>query len=146
MSLIKVKALDHVVFNVADMETIMDFYTNILGLSTERWEAFQAGEVPFPSVRVNQDTIIDFFPLDTDSFKPENSGGQVDLAHKVQEIHHVCLTLEKTDMDQLVLELENKGIEVYEGPVKRFGARGQGTSIYITDPEKRIIELRTYGE
>ena len=34
--------------------------------------------------------------------------------------------------------------EVVEGPATRFGARGDGTSIYIRDPDQNLVELRYY--
>ena len=34
-----------------------------LGLKGERVEEFRAGKVGFPSVRINDDTIIDLFPV-----------------------------------------------------------------------------------
>lgn len=54
--------LDHIVLNIEDDETIIDFYTKILMLPAERLEAYRAGDAPFPSVRINQDTVIDLFP------------------------------------------------------------------------------------
>ncbi|GLY05351.1 hypothetical protein Acsp01_57300 [Actinoplanes sp. NBRC 101535] len=36
------------------------------------------------------------------------------------------------------------GFDVVEGPVPRFGARGTGTSIYVSDPDGNTVELRWY--
>ena len=51
-------AMDHIVLNVEDMNTILDFYTNVLGLEPERLDEFRQGKVGFPSVRINADTVI----------------------------------------------------------------------------------------
>ncbi|HEX5606554.1 MAG TPA: VOC family protein, partial [Candidatus Binatia bacterium] len=59
---IKISELDHIVLNVSDIHRSLDFYTRVLGLSGERVEEFEAGTVGFPSVRINQRTIIDLFP------------------------------------------------------------------------------------
>ena len=43
-----VLGMDHIVLNVHDMDTVLDFYINVLGLQGERLEAFRDGKVPFP--------------------------------------------------------------------------------------------------
>jgi extradiol dioxygenase family protein len=35
--------------------------------------------------------------------------------------------------------------EVVDGPAVRFGARGNGTSLYVRDPDRNTVELRHYG-
>ena len=54
--------LDHIVLNIEDDETMIDFYTKVLMLPAERLEDYRAGEAPFPSVRINHHTVIDLFP------------------------------------------------------------------------------------
>ncbi len=54
--------VDHIVLNVEDDEKMMDFYSKVLMLEAERLQEYRAGMVPFPSVRLNSDTIIDLFP------------------------------------------------------------------------------------
>jgi len=61
-SLVKIREMDHIVLRVRDVEKSLHFYTEILGLKPERVEQFKAGAVRFPSVRLNDDTIIDLFP------------------------------------------------------------------------------------
>ena len=56
---ITVVGLDHVVLRVADPERSLRFYIDILGLEAERVEEWRAGKVPFPSVRLNPDAVID---------------------------------------------------------------------------------------
>lgn len=38
------------------------FYSKVLMFETERLEKYRAGDAPFPSVRLNLDTVIDLFP------------------------------------------------------------------------------------
>ncbi len=54
--------MDHIVLNVEDDEKMIAFYSKVLMLSTERLDEYRAGNVPFPSVRLNSDMIIDLFP------------------------------------------------------------------------------------
>ena len=57
MKRITVTELDHIVLNVSDIDRALTFYTDVLGLEPERLDEFKAGEVGFPSVRINPDTI-----------------------------------------------------------------------------------------
>jgi len=122
----KVLALDHVVVNVSDVEKSLAWYRDELGLEPLRVEEWRRGEVPFPSVRVNGDTIIDLFAL-------PRSGENMD---------HICLVVEPTDLQALK---DSGRFEVLSGPDTRWGARGDGTSLYVRDPDGNTIELRHYG-
>jgi catechol-2,3-dioxygenase len=128
--------MDHIVLNVQDMPRVPDFYINVLGLKGERVEEFQQGKVPFPSVRINADTLIDLFPL------PASTA--VEVAPTPAHLNHFCLVIAKTDMQRVIAHLAAHGIAVQQGPVQRWGAHGNGTSIYFCDPENRQIEIRFY--
>ena len=54
--------LDHIVLNAEDVETLVRFYTQVVELEPERLEEFRNGRVPFPSVRISSDTVIDLAP------------------------------------------------------------------------------------
>ena len=54
--------MDHIVLNVENIESMIAFYSKVLMLDSERLEEYRNGTVPFPSVRLNPDTIIDLFP------------------------------------------------------------------------------------
>lgn len=131
----RMTAMDHIVLNVRDMGRVLDFYQNVLGLPAERLAEFWRGEVPFPSVRISADTVIDLFPVaDSDDATPERS-----------DLNHFCLVLGEDDMPRLMAHLAAHGIAIEEGPVTRWGAHGNGTSIYFSDPEDRRIEVRCYS-
>jgi glyoxylase I family protein len=54
---------------------------------------------------------------------------------------HLCLRVEPFDRDAIVAHLEKHGVRV--GDIrKRFGAEGNGLSIYLTDPEGNTVELK----
>jgi catechol 2,3-dioxygenase-like lactoylglutathione lyase family enzyme len=40
--------------------------------------------------------------------------------------------------------LRERGVEVELGPVRRRGARGEGTSIYFRDPDDSLLEFISY--
>ena len=130
----RVMAMDHIVLNVRDMDRVLDFYQNVLGLPAERLAEFKRGEVPFPSVRISEDTVIDLFPVDGSDDSPQRS-----------DLNHFCLVVGPDDMPSIMAHLKTRGVRIDEGPVRRWGAHGHGTSIYFCDPESRVIEVRCYA-
>ena len=124
-------SLDHIVFNVENMDAILNFYINILGLRPERLKEFQEGKVKFPSLRVSSDTIIDLFPTK----EPVTVG---------TDFNHFCLVIEKEDFESFIEHLKKNAVAIEDGPSQNWGAHRNGISIYFRDPEKRLIEVRYY--
>jgi glyoxylase I family protein len=138
MKRIKVTELDHIVLNVSDIDRSLAFYIEVLGLTAERVNEFKAGEVGFPSVRINQDTIIDLFPnKDTDKDPVAREKGEGNL-------NHFCMVVGPEDFSGIVDYLKDNGVMVHAGPVSRWGARGRATSVYFLDPDGNEIEIRCY--
>ena len=132
--LVKITEMDHIVLRVKDVETALRFYAETLGLKTERVDQWRAGEVRFPSARINDDTIIDFFGSDQEPMTREGSRNQ----------DHFCMVIEPTDMEDLKVKFEAIGVEIQAGPGKRWGSHGDGISLYIYDPDDNVVELRHY--
>jgi catechol 2,3-dioxygenase-like lactoylglutathione lyase family enzyme len=133
MTPIKITELDHIVLNVADVERSLKFYVEHLGLSGERVDEFRAGKAGFPSVRINAGTIIDLFPRK-----------EIAAASANVNMNHFCLVVGAESFAGTVEYLKANRIEIREGPVSRWGARGQATSVYFFDPDSNMIEIRTY--
>jgi catechol 2,3-dioxygenase-like lactoylglutathione lyase family enzyme len=132
---ISIEAFDHIVLAVADVERSVAFYRDVLGLPVERYEAWRAGQVPFPSVRVTPATLIDIIPgLSAD-----------DRAGRVPNLNHFCMVVAGASLEPVVEHLTAHGVRVTTGPAKRWGARGDGVSVYFRDPDDNEIELRTYA-
>lgn len=122
----RVLELDHIVLNVADVERSLEWYTSMLGLTGERVDAWRAGEVPFPSVRINDGCIIDLLHSD-------RAGENMD---------HVCLVVDPDDVDAVAAD---DRFDRLTKVVTRWGARGDARSIYISDPDGNTVELRSYA-
>ena len=122
----KVRGLDHIVLNVADVERALAWYTDLLGLEPERVEEWRAGEVPFPSVRIDDGCIIDLFGVDRTG----------------ENLNHFCLVVDPGQVEAIA---GDGRFTVVNGPARRWGARGDGTSVYVTDPDGNTVELRSYG-
>jgi catechol 2,3-dioxygenase-like lactoylglutathione lyase family enzyme len=129
--------MDHIVLNVVDIEKMLQFYTEILQLTGERLDAFRTGSVPFPSVRISKDTIIDLFPR-----KMWQGSVPADVCRP--NLNHFCLATDQATWEQLHVRLLERGITIDDGPVRRWGAHGTGISLYFRDPEENIIEIRYY--
>jgi catechol 2,3-dioxygenase-like lactoylglutathione lyase family enzyme len=119
--------LDHLVLNVSDVERSPAFYMDQLGLKPVRVDEWRCQEVFFPSVRVDDTTIIDL----------------VDLPRTGENSDHVCLVVEPMDFEGLKA---SGRFNVVEGPDRRYGARGDGVALCIRDPDSNLLELRYYDE
>lgn len=129
--------IDHIVLNVEDEENMIAFYLEVLMLTSERLDEYRAGRVPFPSVRLNSDTIIDLFPKNMWRKRSTNRNGRNNL-------NHFCLSLSKKAWAGLLERLNANNVDIEEGPSPRWGAHGTGTSIYFRDPDGNLIEARYY--
>jgi catechol-2,3-dioxygenase len=54
---------------------------------------------------------------------------------------HLCLRIEPFDQDAIVAHLVRHGVAVGEIR-RRYGAQGNGISIYVSDPEGNTVELK----
>ena len=125
MADVHVAGLDHIVLNVADVERALAFYCDELGLEGLRVDEWRRGEVLFPSARVNATTLIDFLGI-------ERTG---------ENANHFALVVDGTDLAAVAA---SGRFVVVDGPDQRFGARGNGTALYVRDPDGNTVELRSY--
>lgn len=130
--------MDHIVLNVEDDEKMIAFYSQVLLFATERLDEYRKAEAPFPSVRLNADTIIDLFPKKMWwKNRPAGPGRE--------NLNHFCIVLGKAEWADLMERLRANNVNIEQGPVPRWGAHGPGTSIYFRDPEANLIEARYYN-
>lgn len=130
--------IDHLTLNVESVDVCIEFYTKVIGLTPENYEAWKLGEAKFPSVRINPNNMIHFFPPDM----WEDLG---DLICAPGKANHVCLAFEKNEWDALRERLDAHHIKI-KGPFILMGSLGKGTSIFVDDPEGFTIELKTYDQ
>lgn len=123
----EIRELDHIVLNVTDIERSLAWYTDLLGLAGVRIEEWRQGRAPFPSVRVSDGCIIDLFAAD-----------QVAAS---TNLNHFCLVASRGDVDAIT---GDDRFAVVDGPGPRFGARGDGWSVYVQDPDGNTVEIRSY--
>ena len=123
--MVRATGIDHLVIVVSDVRASVAWYRDHLGLEPVRLEEWERGEVLFPSLRVDDHTIIDLL-------EGERTGVNVD---------HVCLVVDTDDLDALVASGE---FDVVHPPAELFGARGMGRGVYVRDPDANVVELRHY--
>ena len=131
-SLVTVTGLDHIGLRVRNVELSLSFYAGVLGLESERVKEWRNGEVTFPSVRLNYSTLIDLF-ANPDGREPTTINQD-----------HFCLEIKPIDLVRLKTRCTKLGIGIHDGPVTRWGARGEGASLYIYDPDRNVVELKFY--
>jgi len=126
----RVERLDHLVLTVKNVEASCAFYTKVLGMKEV---TFQSGRkaVAFGNQKINFHEYGKEFDLK--ALRP--APGSADL----------CF-ITRDPIAQIISHLDTCGVAVIEGPVKRAGAMGPMTSIYIRDPDQNLIEIAVYNQ
>jgi glyoxylase I family protein len=129
---IRVRAIDHVVLRVANLDAMLAFYCGVLGLEIER----RQDEIGLIQLRAGQ-SLIDLVPLEGLLGKQGGAGPGVEG----RNVDHFCLRVEPFDGVEIRRYLAERGVEAGEVS-SRYGAEGEGPSIYISDPEGNVVELK----
>ena len=132
MSAIKVQGLDHLVLRVADVERSIAWYRSVLGCRVER---------TLPSLGLTQlragRSLIDLVDVNG----PAGKQGGAAAGRKRRNLDHFCIQLDAFDEKRIAAHLRRRGVE--PGDVaRRYGALGHGPSMYLTDPDGNVVELK----
>jgi glyoxylase I family protein len=128
----RLQQIDHVVLRVYDLAAMQAFYCDVLGCHEER----RQDDIGLVQLRAGQ-SLIDLVPLDGKLGRlggagPGNEGHNMD---------HLCLSVEGYDEAAIVAHLKAHGVRVGEVG-SRYGAGGEGPSIYCYDPQGNMVELK----
>jgi len=130
--MIRLRGLDHVVLRVRDIDAMRRFYCDVLGAEHVAWRP----EFGMSHVRAG-DAMIDLITIDG----PLGRTGGAPAGREGRNMDHFCLRVEAFDADAIVAHLKRHGVAV--GDIRpRYGAEGNGPSIYLTDPEGNTVELK----
>ncbi|MCJ0763175.1 VOC family protein [Variovorax terrae] len=130
--MLNIRQIDHLVLRVADLQRMLDFYTGVLGCPIERVQE----DIGLYQVRAGS-SLIDLVPVDS----PLGRAGGAAAGPEGRNLDHFCLRIDPFDAGALAAWLRSRGVE--PGAVaSRYGAEGQGPSIYLTDPEGNVVELK----
>jgi glyoxylase I family protein len=128
----RIREIDHLVLRVVDVASMLRFYCEALGCVVER----RQDEIGLIQLRAGS-SLIDLVPIDG---KLGRSGGAAP-GPKARNLDHFCLRVEPFEIADIRNHLQVHGIQA--GPVEsRYGAEGEGPSIYLTDPEGNVVELK----
>ena len=128
----KIQDIDHIVLRVSELERMIGFYCNVLGCTLE-WRRPDLGLVHLRAGTA----MIDLVPVDG---KLGSAGGAAP-GKEGRNMDHMCLRVQPFDVDEIVRHLQSHQVRL--GEIRpRFGAEGEGVSIYAYDPEDNLVELK----
>jgi len=121
--------IDHIILKVNDLEASVKFYTDVLGFASEGMDG------PFTLLRVGPDSQLQLAPYGTPGFE------------------HYAFAVSKAEFEEIFARIKENGIAY--GPTfdsvgsnttlgEETGARGLAPTLYCNDPNKHLIEIRTY--
>lgn len=124
--------LDHVVIRARDPVRLERFYCDALGCQVERRQE----KIGLTQLRAGR-SLIDL----VDIAGPLGGAGGAAPTVEARNMDHFCLRIEPFDPAAIRAHLARHGVE--PGAVEsRYGAEGQGPSIYLKDPEGNEVELK----
>ena len=132
--MIEIKGLDHLVLRTTQVNEMCAFYCDVLGCTIERETE---PEVGLTQLRAGN-ALIDLVRIGS---QLGDIGGGVPTATE-NNLDHFCLQLKHTDEETIAAHLTAHGIK-FGKFAERYGAQGNGQSIYIRDPDRNSVELRS---
>jgi glyoxylase I family protein len=131
-TMIQIRDIDHIVLRVVDLPAMLRFYCEGLGCRIER----RQDEIGLIQLRAGR-SMLDLVPVDG---KLGRAGGAAP-GKEGHNVDHVCFRVEPFDEPAMRAHLASLGIAA--GPVEsRYGAEGEGPSIYLSDPQGNVVELK----
>ena len=131
--MLEVLAIDHIVLRTTKLKEMLEFYTNILSCTIERETPEDTG---LTQLRAGS-SLIDLVVVN--SRLGAIGGGAPSKTER--NVDHFCLQIKLIPEQDIINYLKKSGVEVGEFS-SRYGAQGEGNSIYIQDPEGNGVELR----
>lgn len=132
---IRFLTLDHLVIRCADLALMQNFYGEVLGCKLER----ALDEQGLYQYRAGA-ALIDLVDIE----KPIGKGPAPDPDRR--NMAHFCLRIEDGAWGDIIAHFRENGIDIDDAPSRRYGADGQGQSIYLRDPEGNEVELKMSPE
>jgi len=128
-----VQRIDHVVLRVRDIETSIAFYRDLLGCSVVR----RRDELGLVHLRAGV-SMIDLVSVDG----PSGRKGGAAAGEQGRNVDHLCLRIEPFDEAAIVALLDRFELPNSAPAQLNFGAEGNGPSLYFSDPDGNLLELK----
>jgi len=126
--MVRVASLDHLVLTVQDIPRAIKFYVEVLGMQEVTFGDNRKA-LAYGQQKINLHKFGEEF--EPKAFTP--LPGTADL----------CFIIDGA-LEEFIGHLNDKNIEILQGPIARTGALGVINSVYIRDPDQNLIELSTY--
>ena len=130
--MIHVREIDHLVLRIVDVAAMLHFYCDVLGCPVE----LRDDSIGLIQLRAGQ-SLIDLVPV---AGKLGREGGGTPDP-QARNLDHFCLRIEPFDLQALRAHLQAHGVTPGEYG-SRYGAEGEGPSLYFSDSEGNMIELK----
>ena len=127
-----IREIDHVVLRIEDTDAVLKFYVDVLGCHIEK----RQDDLGLIQLRAGA-SLIDLVPVDGVLGK---QGGAAP-GEQARNMDHFCLRVEPFDEQDILKHLSSHGIDA-EPAAPRYGAEGLGPSIYVSDPQGNVVELK----
>jgi catechol 2,3-dioxygenase-like lactoylglutathione lyase family enzyme len=127
-----IQAIDHVVLRVRDVARMQRFYCDVLGCRVEKIQ----DAIGLIQLRAGA-SLIDLVDV---AGKLGQMGG-APPGKEGRNMDHLCVQVRPFDGTEIAAHLRKHGVTPGE-VVSRYGAEGQGPSMYIEDPEGNTVELK----
>ncbi|MFT5636280.1 MAG: glyoxylase I family protein [Cognaticolwellia sp.] len=131
--MLAVLAIDHIVLRTTKLKEMLEFYTNVLNCTIERETPEETGLTQLRAGSALIDLVV------VNSRLGAIGGGAPSKTER--NVDHFCLQIKSIPEQDIINYLQKCGIKVGEFS-SRYGAQGEGNSIYIQDPEGNDVELR----
>ncbi|AOX26756.1 VOC family protein [Pseudomonas aeruginosa] len=128
-----VERLDHIVLRVRDLERSIAFYRDVLGCVVVKWR----DDLELAHLRLGT-SMLDLVAV---SGALGRKGGAAP-GGEGRNLDHFCVRIEPFDEAALVAHLEGFGLVPQVPAEIRFGAEGDGWSLYFFDPDGNRVELK----
>lgn len=124
--------LDHVVLRVRDPEKSLAFYQGVLGCTLDKVQ----DRIGLWQVRAGS-SLIDLIPLTGALGKLGGAGP----AKEGRNLDHFAIQIAPFEEDKIRAHLAAHNVAITDSG-RRYGAQGDGPSIYILDPDGNTVELK----
>ena len=125
--------IDHVVLRVRSLDAAVAFYRDVLGCEVAR----RRDDLGLVHLRAGA-SMVDLVAVDGVLGR---EGGAA-AAAAARNMDHLCLRIEPFDEAALAAHLQHHGVPPAERAMTRYGAEGEGPSIYLQDPDGNRVELK----
>lgn len=127
-----IKQIDHVVLRIRDLEKSLAFYRDVMGCPVDKVQ----DKIGLWQVRAGS-SLIDLIPLEGILGRMGGAGPQTEG----RNVDHFAIQITPFDDAAIRAHLAAHNVTITDSG-QRYGAEGDGPSIYVLDPDGNSVELK----